>query len=220
MINSYGLILSTTISGTVYYMIVNKGCTHQYIDIFNDKCPNDKVHNYVRMCSNEEKQILKKYNCRDIYQDAWIGFKSYEKFCERYYAIKSIIHKALQDTPLKSPRGTWGFPKGRKKSGETALETVTREVLEELGELPFTIEIDNNNYIKEIYTGSDDKEYCNTYYKMHIPYMYLPRKYKSASQIPGRQYKVSSEIREVLWVTLNDSLNYLDGELWKLLKSS
>lgn len=212
MINSFGIILTTLMGNERYYMIVNKGCTHQYVDIFNERCPNEKVYNYVRMCSPEERNILKKYSCREIYQDAWMGFKSYEKFCERYNNIRDIIWKALFAPRIQSSRSTWGFPKGRKKSNETMIETASREFVEEIGVLPPDI-VFTEHIIREEYIGTDNKQYRNSYIICTIPYMYLWRKYKSSSTIPGREYKISNEIREIKWITLNNMIHYLPSNI-------
>lgn len=217
MIVSYGVILFVVVKGVKYYLIINRGCSYQYIDIFNDRCPTEKVFNYVRMCTLQEKEILKKYPPETIYKDAWSKFRTYKSFLDRYNKIKDIIVDALQAPPLKSEAYMYGFPKGRIKDKESGVSTALREFNEEIGPYSQHIKILGFPPCVEEYTGTDDKQYRNVYYRGEIPFVLIPRKHRGDSIIPTREYEISEEIQEVLWVTSEEAKNYLHPRLWNFL---
>lgn len=217
MVISYGIILYVYVGDEKYYLIINRGCSYQYIDIFNDRCPIEKVYNYVRMCTVQEKDILKKYPPEVIYKDAWEGFRTFPSFLFRYNKIKNIIRQALGDSPLPNDSSMYGFPKGRSKEKESGISTALREFNEEIGPYSNHIKILGYPPIVEEYVGSDDKYYKNIYYKSEIPFMLIPRKIKKNSGIPSREYMISEEIRDAFWVTAENAKNYLEPRLWKFL---
>lgn len=104
---------------------------------------------------------------------------------------------------LMNRRGYWGFPQGHKEKGESEIQTLIREVMEETG----IRELDIHSYIGKInysfFKGDgmkSDKEV--TFY---------------FATTPTREIKISEEHADFRWVTLADALNMLDHAKLKLI---
>lgn len=106
---------------------------------------------------------------------------------------------------LKNRRGFWGFPQGHKERGESEIQTLVREVLEETG----IRNLDIQSYIGKIrysYFKGDgvksDKE-VRFYF----------------ATTPTREVKISEEHADYHWATLADALGMLDHAKLKLVLS-
>lgn len=218
-IYSYGIILTTTVNVRKYYFVINRGHTFEYVDLFNKQCPIHKIPNYVRMCSSQERQRLKRYidNFEVIYNDAFDTFQTYECMFERYQIIKPLIEKGLEMEPIENTQSTYGFPKGRSKRKEEPLETALREFEEEVHISRDLIFHTNKPILEERYVGSDEKKYINRYFTFETDSILIPCKERSKSIVSGRKWRISNEILDTKWMTKKECLIYLDKSLHRFL---
>jgi bis(5'-nucleosidyl)-tetraphosphatase len=97
---------------------------------------------------------------------------------------------------LRNRRGFWGFPQGHKEKGESEIQTLTREVLEETG----IRELEIQSYIGEIrysyFKGDGMKS------EKEVRFYF--------ATTTTRQVKISIEHADFRWVTLADALNMID----------
>jgi 8-oxo-dGTP pyrophosphatase MutT (NUDIX family) len=97
---------------------------------------------------------------------------------------------------LRNRRGFWGFPQGHKERGESEIQTLTREVLEETG----IRELEIQSYIGEIrysyFKGDGMKS------EKEVRFYF--------ATTPTRQVKISIEHADFKWVTLSDALSMID----------
>lgn len=219
MITSYGIILHVRMGTEKYFLIANRGCSYEYVDMFNQRCPIEKVYDYVRMCTQAERQRLTRYidDFDTLYYDSLGTFRQYHVVKDRFDKIKPIIKDALQDTPLASDRSLYGFPKGRKKTGESGVEAALREFEEEVKISRDMVKVSGLPPLEEKYIGSDGKKYKNVYYRCSTTHMIIPRKVRTRSRIQGRQYMVSKEILDVKWMKKEEALEFLDDSTYELL---
>ena len=104
---------------------------------------------------------------------------------------------------LRNRRGFWGFPQGHKERGESEIQTLVREVMEETG----IKELDIQSYIGKI-------EY--SYFKGHGMKSEKEVRFYFATT-PTREIKISEEHADFKWATLADALNLLDHVKLKLI---
>lgn len=96
---------------------------------------------------------------------------------------------------LKYGLGHWDFPKGNVEKGESELETVKREVLEETG-------------IDQIEIIDGFKERVGYYYRMKGNLIYKTVNYYLA-RTEQREVKLSHEHEDYAWVTVDEALRYI-----------
>lgn len=105
--------------------------------------------------------------------------------------------------------GHWSFPKGHKEPGEDEISTVKRELYEETGIK--NIEIDTEKYFLEQYSFEKNR----TRYDKEVKY-FLGFVFDKGGQTPER---FREEIREIKWVTYEDTMELLTfPEARELLK--
>jgi len=104
---------------------------------------------------------------------------------------------------LRNRRGFWGFPQGHKERGESEIQTLIREVLEETGIRDLEIQ----SYIGEIrysyFKGDGMKS------EKEVRFYF--------ATTPTKQVKISHEHADFRWVTLSDALNMIDHAKLKLV---
>lgn len=212
MITSYGIILSVQMGTEKYYLITYRGSSYEYTDMFNTRCPVEKVENYVRMCTSDERQRLSKcINDFDtLYYDSFAMFRSYQSVKDRWDKIKSYVIEGLKQPPLENLQSLYGFPKGRKKNGEKGIDAALREFEEEVGISRDFIRVLGFPPLEERYVGSDGKQYKNVYYRCDTNYMIVPRKIPTKSKLKGRKSVVSIEIMDIEWMTREEAVKVLD----------
>lgn len=96
---------------------------------------------------------------------------------------------------LKYGLGHWDFPKGNVEKGESELETVKREVLEETG-------------IDKIEIIDGFKERVGYYYRMKGNLIYKTVNYYLA-RTDQKELKLSYEHEDYAWVTVDEALKYI-----------
>lgn len=97
---------------------------------------------------------------------------------------------------LRNRRGFWGFPQGHKERGESEIQTLSREVLEETG----IRELEIQSYIGDIrysyFKGDGMKS------EKEVRFYF--------ATTATKQVKISNEHEDFKWVTLADALNMID----------
>lgn len=110
-----------------------------------------------------------------------------------YFAVKAVIlknNKFLVMHKGNAPAGMWEFPGGRMEFGETAEETLMREIMEETGlsVKPLRL-LDTWNFVKETYQITGIIYLCKIgkgevrLSEEHDAYKWLDADFKSASEM-------------------------------------
>jgi bis(5'-nucleosidyl)-tetraphosphatase len=104
---------------------------------------------------------------------------------------------------LKNRRGFWGFPQGHKEKGETEIQTLIREVLEETG----ITSLDIRSYIGRIHysyfksNGMKSEKEVSFYFAV----------------TQSKNVEISYEHDEFRWAPLTDALFMLHHQQLKLI---
>lgn len=218
-ITSFGVILFTVENGKKHFLIGQRMDTLVFLDMFNTRCPIDKVESYVYKCNDFEREKLIANNYNDIFADSFANHRDYEEFVNRWFKIKTYIEKALKTGIIHKTSCMYSLPKGKKKFGETQEEAAIREFEEET-------QLSSNLITKAYYPpyincfkGSDDKLYKTVYYvykcEEKLPIVKKPRK----SPYAHRQFSVSEEMENLFWVCVDDVDNYVEENIAAILKS-
>lgn len=209
IITSFGIIV---ISKNKMVLIGKRISSLQYLDIFNVRCPISKIPQYVSMCTDQERQILKNDNFDDIYNDGFAGHRDYQEVFQRWTRIRPHVLGSMSKPRLQSSC-MYFFPKGKRKINEPCEEAALREFEEET-----TIDkqlITKANYPAQhvYFTGSDDKSYKTTYFIYTCAKELIIEKKYFPSPFSFRQYRVSAEMEELLWVPAHKLRDYMDDYL-------
>lgn len=222
MITSYGIIVYTILDGKKYFLIGKRPDSLEFLDMFNTRCPIEKVAMYVRMCTEFEKWKLKEYkdDFEKIYLDSFAPHRNFEEINKRWFKIRPIVLDVLKQGELtERPRSMYILPKGRKKQTETPEQAALREFEEETRIPIDKIEKACNNVHLDHFIGSDDKSYRTVYYVYKSDKAWMPQKIKTISPIPGRQFRVSFEVETLLWITAEQADDYFDEGLATIIKN-
>jgi 8-oxo-dGTP pyrophosphatase MutT (NUDIX family) len=157
------------------------------------------IMNMIKQMTISEKKLLLKKN--DIHEekgdDRIVSLMKGIHHNDEYYDLKSLILEC--DTDWMEPE--WGFPKGRRNSGETDYDCALREFSEETG-YPNYILHNINNLIpmEEIFTGSNHNSYRHKYYVMYLPY--------EDSLFSNNDFQ-KSEISNMKWMNMDQCLEMI-----------
>lgn len=219
MITSYGIILYTIKDNKKLFLIGRRMDSLEFLDMFNSRCPVEKVEMYVYKCTPWEKQKLLSDSFDDIYNDSFAGHRNYRELLNRWQKIRPYIIKALKNNINFPTSCMYSLPKGKKKHGETREMAALREFEEET-----QIKIENikkTTHIPYIHSfkGSDDKYYRTIYYVYTIDKdIQIPQVFRESPYI-HRKKCVSAEMEYMLWVDINQASTYLDADIVKILSS-
>jgi 8-oxo-dGTP pyrophosphatase MutT (NUDIX family) len=222
MITSYGIIVFTVLDGKKLFLIGKRPDSLEYLDMFNSRCPIEKVSMYVKMCTPFERYKLLKYqnDFEKIYYDSFHLYRSYDEVKRRWEKIKPIILKTLEEGgKINTGRPMYILPKGRKKQGESPEDAALREFEEETRiDTRLLQKVQYPTYV-DTFIGSDDKSYKTIYFVYKTYKAWMPQKIKTKSLLPERQWSISYELSTLLWVTVDEAKKYLNGNLIKILEN-
>ena len=142
---SIGVILYRIKDNQVQYLLIRRKETFGYCDFMKNKTKNISetfLMNIIdEMTVDEKNHILQKYGDDEV--------------------TKHLVSNSK--TVWNEPE--WGFPKGRRNSGEKDLDCGLREFEEETGYKISQIQlVDNINPYEELFIGSNLKSYKQKYY--------------------------------------------------------
>jgi bis(5'-nucleosidyl)-tetraphosphatase len=119
--------------------------------------------------------------------------------------LQSFFEEPAQFLLLRNRRGFWGFPQGHKEKGESEIQTLTREVLEETG----ITQLDIQSYVGKIrysyFKGDGMKS------EKEVIFYF--------ATTPTKTVTISKEHEEYRWVSLSDALKMLDHAKLKSILS-
>jgi len=186
-IMSLGIICFKVIDGKIYYLLIKRKSSLNYVEIIRGKYTLDKIdyiHTLFEQITNDERNKIMNNDFDTLWNELWVdnGLNKYRaeyetsktKFntlrdgylYEINGAIKSISLANILEKTLSTYTTTeWGFPKGRRNINESDLDCSKREFSEETG-LKYR---DFRIYYKvkpleEIYTGTNSVRYRHIYY--------------------------------------------------------
>lgn len=221
MITSYGIIVYTILDGKKYFLIGKRSDSLEFLDMFNVRCPIEKVSMYVTMCTDFERWKLWTYqdDFEKIYLDSFAPHRNYMEIQRRWDKIKPIVINTMKKGgDFKQSRSMYILPKGRKKQGETPEQAGLREFEEETRIPIDKIEKADNNVHLDHFIGSDDKAYRTMFYVYKTDKAWMPQKIRTISPIPGREFKISFEVETLLWITAEQADDYFDNGIASIIK--
>jgi 8-oxo-dGTP pyrophosphatase MutT (NUDIX family) len=224
-IQSYGMIVFTETESTTKVALYARRNSYDYVEFLKGDWRDYKQAGIlIEGMTDFERDLLKKdYSFDKLWADLWVcnqkNFADWKaKGIARFALIKPQLHSLLSK-PYPPREHVWGFPKGRKDSGETPEETAKREFKEETGIDSYRFKVlPEPFFVKETYVGSDSKLYSTHYIIAISDKEYEPSRTLFKSSFRG--YSVSNEAQEVKWVTLEEAYLLLDEKKTEALRTS
>ena len=196
----------------VRFLLIQRRDTFEYMDFVKGIWSENNLLNTFSLLTEDERSRLEHYDIQTLWDDLWIDhtyyiyIEGYTKAKKRYDLVKDRIPQLLKNTVSKVSEPPWGFPKGKKISGEDSKECALREFQEETKIKKEQLVIISDKPYHEQYTGNNDKIYCSYYYLAECKDITIPTRRETPHCI--RQNTHSEEIEAVAWVTLDEARAY------------
>jgi ADP-ribose pyrophosphatase YjhB (NUDIX family) len=200
-ITSYGILAYTTKSHSKYYSsielenLINSKCKHIYkppnkrnnirflmiqrkqtmgfIDLIRGKYTLDNLHVYFNEMTFQEKEMLRHWSFKDIWEFCWLN-KDSKIFISEYNNAYIKYRRLDINYYLNNSENIYDFcefsiPKGRKNTRESNLDCARREFFEETGynNSHYTV-LTNYPLIIEEFTGTNNINYRHVYFLAHL----------------------------------------------------
>jgi len=223
---SYGLIVATRDrqTGKQLFLLYQRRDTFEYMDFIRGIWSSRKqLPILFSNMTKDEKSRLRQYTLKELWNDLWtnhschIYVDGWQKALIKYASIKEEIPDLLDNTEnnfLEEP--PWGFPKGKKNSKESDVDTALREFEEETLLSKTKVKIIDYQPFTEIFKGSNNKHYCTHYFFAEYPNAEIPPPTYTPQCI--REKCISEEVGDIKWVSLDDAEKMLTPSRFQLLQ--
>lgn len=207
----------------IQYLMIQRRDSLGYIEIIRGKYKlNNKeyIQYHIDTMTNQEHTKLLTLSFDELWNGLWGTPKeqsqAYKNDKESAKQKFELLRAGDTDTPpleyfinssqKKYDVPEWGFPKGRRDSGETDLQCALRELREETGvQEKDVIFIRNLDSISETFFGSNHVHYCHKYFM----FLYNSDKELSYDKL---NFHMVQEIGDLGWFSLEECLNKIRPE--------
>jgi len=178
----------------------------------------DEVKKYFSLMSNEERRRLQDYTFEELWDDFWIRRHSgvndhtLSRSRNKYIQIQPYIKDIIKETKGLGDEAPWGFPKGRKNSGENSVMCAVREFEEETHINRETLQVWDTISLTENFIGSDERPYATVYYIAEYKPLDAPLTQEECELPPLietpkgiRKYTASNEAFRIQWFSFEDA---------------
>ena len=230
-ITSYGIILfvhrkddeSKTEPIKTNFLLYQRRDTYEYIEFIRGMWENiDDVKIFFSLMSAEERHRLLNHTFDELWNDFWVrhtsGLKDHTLSRPRtkYAQIEPFIKNIIEETSANGEEAPWGFPKGRKNSGENQIMCAVREFEEETHINRECIQVWDTPSLTENFIGSDNRQYATVYYIAEYkpsppPLSQDECKLPPLIETPNgiRKYTASNEAFRVQWFSFDEAQDKL-----------
>ena len=206
------------------FLLYQRRDTYEYIEFIRGMWETiDEVKIFFSLMSNEERRRIQNHTFEELWDDFWIRhnsgmndhtlIRSRTKYSQIQPYIKDIIKETKSEVGEEAP---WGFPKGRKNSGEAQVMCAVREFEEETHINRNIIQVWDMPSLTENFIGSDNRPYSTVYYiaeykPVETPLTQEECKLPSLIETPKgiRKYTASNEAFRIKWFSFEDALEKL-----------
>lgn len=195
--------------GDLKYLLVQRRDSIGYINILRGSYKDEtQLRIYINdLTFNEREKLSKAHNNMAYFDILWDDFWVNHN-CACYTRVKKRAQDSFSklniEELLSLCAGTpanleWGFPKGRRNTGETDMMTGLREFTEETGYTTDNIESISTEYIDEVFFGTDSVKYLHRYFIAII---------KDDAEVPRlnpNNIHQKGEIGDIGWFTITEA---------------
>lgn len=228
-ISSYGIILfcrekpfPNSRTTDYHFLIYQPRDTYAYIKYMMGNWTDATIGKLFSYMSRDERKRILTHSHEELIKDIRLGKDSnyfqdcLERSRKKYEYIKKDIPALIDSNQALGFEPEWGFPKGKKKQGESDIKCALREFTEETLIDSEKIRIFSEIPHSEFYRGTDGRHYCTYYFLAEATEM-VPI---SKISIPGciRKEAVSEEVADAKWVTYADACLKLNPRRQLILK--
>ena len=213
-IMSFGIICYKIENNDIKYLMIQRKDSLSFMEFIRGKYEINNIDYISQLLNNmtkEEKKLLERKDFELIWNYAWsqphtANIKNTTEYIESkkkylYLVNTSIFNELLEKSKNNKYEQEWGFPKGRRKLKESAIDCAIREFCEEtrLNKKDFDIKKDLDNF-EEIFYGTNDVLYKHVYYiaKINNNNIKLELDYNCVEQV--------REIRALVWYSFDEVL--------------
>jgi len=159
----------------------------------------------VEEMTKNEKQKIITTPFDAIWDQLWVNHRS-RAYLNEYEAAKSKffqidVYNMITNTESKWDETEFGIPKGRRNNHETYVECAIREFTEETGYKKNEFQIINyNNYLEEVFIGSNGITYRHVYYLAEILTPKIP-------DLDPTNLNQAGEVKQIKWFSFKECIN-------------
>tara|TARA_B000000437_G_scaffold166527_1_gene123054 strand:- start:4016 stop:4849 length:834 start_codon:yes stop_codon:yes gene_type:complete len=213
-IMSFGIICYKIENNDIKYLMIQRKDSLSFMEFIRGKYETNNIDYISQLVNNmtkEEKKLLEKKDFELIWNYAWSqphtsNIKNTSEYIESkkkylYLVNTTLFNELIEKSKNNKYEQEWGFPKGRRKLKESAIDCAIREFCEEtrLNKKNFDIKHDFNNF-EEIFYGTNNVLYKHVYYiaKINNNNIKLELDHNCVEQI--------REIRALVWYSFEEVL--------------
>tara|TARA_B100001093_G_scaffold520469_1_gene616339 strand:+ start:10518 stop:11306 length:789 start_codon:yes stop_codon:yes gene_type:complete len=210
---STGIINFKKDGDKIKFLMICRKDTLGYVDFLRGKYSlNNKsqlLNLFNEMTIYEKAKILNN-SFNELWCELWGNFvgnqyKGEEKnSCDKFNKLKNNdlmdvnLESLVKESNTRWETPEWGFPKGRRNSGENDINCAKREYIEETGHSKNSFEIIQNILpFEEIFTGSNYKSYKHKYYLAVL------------KKVVSDDFFQKSEVSDMKWLTLEECVKVI-----------
>jgi 8-oxo-dGTP pyrophosphatase MutT (NUDIX family) len=177
---SYGIIAIKKKDGVLHYLLIQRRDSMSYVEFLRGKYKFEDSA-YIKLLLNgmtaKEHERLLNQSFETLWTTLWHNQNTRQYRNEYEHALKQfntfrntgdiygrILSSYIADIKNTWTTPEWGFPKGRRNSGEDTLSCALREFTEETGIMPDCIKIKKEQTYIEQYIGTNGISYKQTYF--------------------------------------------------------
>jgi len=207
---SSGIISYTYFEKTIKYLLICRKNSLGFVDFIRGKYNLSNIShisNLIDEMTINEKNLLLTKDFDDLWYYVWGDYMGNQYSNEEYNSrekfnklklglINNItLHFLIEQSKTTWSEPEWGFPKGRRNSGENDIQCAIREYREETGHNKYSFKIIENILpFEENFTGSNLKSYKHKYYLAFV----------KNNKINNDNYQ-KSEVSNIKWFTYEET---------------
>ncbi len=225
-ISSNGIILYIydTEKKVYKFLVYQRRDSFEYIDFLRGFWSNkDQVQLLLHYMTREEKERLKNYNIRDLWDDLWVSkdlrvyTEGFDKASQKFNSVLPDVKNILSQESGPCQELLWGFPKGKINTNETEVECALREFEEETTIPQKDITLISTEPFTEIYRGTNNKIYSTKYFLAVADKEFYIK--TTLIESPIRKEFISGEVSDIKWITYREATIYLSKHKIALLNN-
>lgn len=205
------------------YLLIQRRDSIGYVELLRAKyklSDIDYISHQITGITEEERQKLLTLSFQDLWISLWGSNSGETRQYKQEYEQAKLKFESLRDgyehngehislqilfskNPVQWTTPEWGFPKGRRNTGETDYSCAVREFKEETGlrDSDFRI-LETIEPIKESFIGNNGIHYCHMYYIAWVSSK-IPVHIQTDNELMTR------EVGDIQWFSFEDAVNHI-----------
>lgn len=215
---SYGIVAIKFLDNIPYYLLIQRRDSMSYVEFLRGKYALEDsayIKLLIQGMTKEERSRLLHQNFDILWTNLWnsqntrqyrneyeVAKKQFETLKNTGNSYGKILSSFISEAEDIWRTPEWGFPKGRRNTGESNKTCALREFTEEAGISRTCLKVQAIEPYIEQYVGTNGIEYKQTYYVAFCD-SDISAKFEESNRIMTR------EIGDIAWFSYSDAIDHI-----------